>query len=805
MNSLALADELELWGIEQDCLLFQDGSLGFALKIKPTDISCISDETINSITQGVAQFLNGLPPEIDLQFVQDIKGGNASVLDVHESLIQESSTEAAQALTRARIEKLRTLDGEGFIPKHELLLLVRKPLTRSLVDAPKLLSKPANFPKIADARMVREVELLEQLRENVSQSIASLGLEVRRIETNRVLELIYEQWNPDRPVSLGTYDPEDIRSSLLFSDVGVYERGFSIGEVHHRLISLKTLPDRTVAGMASALRDLPFNSRLFLTVHVPNQTKELEKLQTQRRLAFSMARGKRSGVSDIESEAKLQDLETLLEQMIAQGENVFRVSLNILLRSNNLGELEEKVAQTLMCIRSLSGAEGMEESIAAFDIFSECAIPNTRSKERAKAVKTSNLADLLPLYGPWEGMSKPSILLRSRMGSLLGFDPFDPGLTNFNQLISGSSGSGKSFLTNLLLLQTLKEAPKIYFVDIGGSYKKLCENLDGQYVLLGIGAGLCLNPFDLGPGESAPSSQKIKFFVSLIELMTKEDHEARIPKLHRAEIEEAIQRVYEKSRTPRLSDLQDLLLAHPDVEVKRYGRILSPWCGNTPFGQFLDRETNIELNRPIVAFDLKGMESFPDLQAVCLFMITDFVWREIQRDRGKMKFLVFDECWKLLKNDSGLVFIEEVFRTFRKYYASAIAISQDLDDFAKSKIAGAILPNCSIKWLLLQQQVDGKRLEEVLNLNPNEISLVKSLRQDKGRYSEAFLLAQANRTVAVIESTPLEYWIATTDPKDLAALDEHTSSHPSLSHVDRLKKLAELFPRGVAASEKESS
>jgi conjugal transfer ATP-binding protein TraC len=375
-------------------------------------------------------------------------------------------------------------------------------------------------------------------------------------------------------------------------------------------------------------------------------------------------------------------------------------------------------------------------------------------------------------------------------------------MTNANQLISGGSGSGKSFMTTLLLCQMLKENPKVYFVDIGGSYKKLCENLSGQYLPLGVGVGLSFNPFDLAEGETQPSPQKIKFLVGLIELMTKDDEAARLPKLERAEIEDAIARVYDQNRKPRLSHLKELLAAHSDVEIRKYGRILAPWCGETPFGQFVDRDTNIALNRPIVAFDLKGMESYPDLQAVCLYIITDFVWREVQRDRQTMKFLVFDECWKLLKNDAGLVFIEEVFRTFRKYFASAIAISQDIDDFAKSKIAGAILPNCAVKWVLMQQQSDPVRIKEALDLNDNELSLVKSLRQEKGVYSEAFLIAQKDRIVTVIESTPLEYWIATTDPKDLAKIEEAVKTNPASDPVSVLKTLAEKYPRGVAAAEK---
>ena len=168
-----------------------------------------------------------------------------------------------------------------------------------------------------------------------------------------------------------------------------------------------------------------------------------------------------------------------------------------------------------------------------------------------------------------------------------------------------------------------------------------------------------------------------------------------------------------------------------------------------------------------------------------------------------MKFLVFDECWKLLKDEAGLGFMEEVFRTFRKYYASAIAISQDLNDFLSSKISSALLPNCSVKWVLMQNQSDFTKMKEALGLNDNEVALIGSLRQEKGQYSEAFLaLGQEHRTVAVIESTPLELWIATTDPRDLSTLDTTRKENPELSQLEVLTLLSKKYPNGVSAYER---
>lgn len=801
--SQALADYLQIWGFEQDFIIFSDGSLGFGLDCIPIDISCFSDERIGSLSERVGLFLNSLPDKTDIQFVQDIEPGNSTVIENHLRLSDQSKNEIAKTLCLTRTEKLKIEDRNGGLPKHNLKVFVRRPLSQNLVEKPRLFSREKSFESISEERLSRELKFTQRLRDNVIQGLSSLDVKSRSLKPDEVASILYLQWNPLRNVEFKSYNPEELRQSLLFSDVGISLSGFVIGTTHFRVLSLKTLPDQTFSCMASIMRGLPFNSRLFVTVHSPNQMKEIESLQTQRRIAFSMAVGKKTGVSDIESTAKLQDLESLLEQMIAQGQKVFHASVSVLLKSESEEELEILVDTALAKFREMGGSDAMTETLAAFDIFSQLALPNTRLKERVKKVKTLNLCDLIPLYGPWPGHSKPSILLKNRHGSLLSFNPFDPDLSNANQLVSGASGSGKSAMTNILLMQMLKENPKVFFVDIGGSYKKLSENLNGQYVELGVNDNLSVNPFDLIPGENAPSSQKVKFLLGLVELMTKEEGSERLPKLARAEIEEAIQETYRKSKTPRLSDLKLILENHPDTEIRTYGKILSPWCGNTPYGKFIDRKTTIELHNDIIAFDLKGLENYPDLQGICLYIITDLVWREVQRDRSTMKFLVFDECWKLLKDEAGLGFMEEVFRTFRKYNASAIAISQDLNDFLSSKISAALLPNCSVKWVLMQSQSDFTKMREALGLNDNEVSLIQSLHQEKGKYSEAFLIAGSERrVVAVIEPTPLELWIATTDPRDLTLIEKNRNEYPHLSQLDVLKMLSEKYPAGVVAYEK---
>lgn len=795
-----LSDCLQIWGLQDHFVIFADASIGFCLKLKPIEIGSWDDDRSNDFSTRIKRFLNSLPPELSIQFFQRIIPGNEQRLEQFGDLVKSAQNEFAKEISLEKLEKFKNLDRNGELPVHEIYLFIRKNFSKNLVDKPKLFAKNNQFELIAEDRLKTEVVTMQRLQENLTQELTHLNLKPEVLNPDQIVNLIYQQWNPDRPVAIQSFDPDDIRSSVLFSDVGCDVPGFVIGQIYHRVISLKILPDQTYSSMVSILKNLPFKSQTCLSIYVPDQLKEIESLKTQRRVAYSMVVGKKNGVSDLESEAKFQDLETLLEQMVAQGEKVFHASLQVILSSSSPEELEDQVSQTLMLFREMGGAEAMAETLAAFDIFSQISIPNAKTKERVLKIKTSNLCDLVPLYGPWEGHQFPRVLLRNRSGGLLTFDVFDGSLANSNQLICGGSGSGKSLMTNLLLLSMLKDQAKLWFVDIGGSYKKLCENLGGQYLNLGIEQGISINPFELKTGEKLPSAHKIKFLLGLVEILVRENDKHQLPKIIRAELEQCISQVYKTADKPRLSDLKDILEKHADSDVRKLSRTLALWCGNSPYGQFLDKPTTVALDKDMICFDSKGLESFPDLQEVCLYLITDLIWRDIQTDRSRPKFVVFDKCWKLLKdrNEAAIEFIEEIVRTIRKYYGSMICLTQSLSDYLDSKIAGALLNNSAIKWILMQNQSDLSQMKTVLGLNDNEIEHIRSLQQKKGYFSEVYLIAGTNdRGVVLIEPTPIELWLATTDARDIAKIEEAQKYDPQKNVRDILKDLSQQYPHGV--------
>ena len=148
----------------------------------------------------------------------------------------------------------------------------------------------------------------------------------------------------------------------------------------------------------------------------------------------------------------------------------------------------------------------------------------------------------MPLFSYWEGNKKPVCLMPNRDSALIAIDPFDHTLPNWNGIVIGSSGAGKSFTLSQLVLMFYGQTPrpKIVWLDNGASSKNVVDILDGQFVELNLDSQICLNPFDGNFNGTAPSPSKIKLLLAVLETIRKEDTDSGLPKLEKALLEEAI-------------------------------------------------------------------------------------------------------------------------------------------------------------------------------------------------------------------------------------------------------------------------
>jgi len=110
---------------------------------------------------------------------------------------------------------------------------------------------------------------------------------------------------------------------------------------------------------------------------------------------------------------------------------------------------------------------------------------------------SGEIAAKLPIQGEWKGGPKSGVLLIGRRGQLLNWNPYHRigGGGNFNICMMAPSGSGKSFFLQALAADMLKQDVQIFVMDIGSSFKTLCQAAGGELIGFDSRTKISLNPF----------------------------------------------------------------------------------------------------------------------------------------------------------------------------------------------------------------------------------------------------------------------------------------------------------------------
>ena len=121
-----LVDKLHVWGFEDGKLIFKDFSLASIFQIESKDISCKTDEFLNSFKSQECHFLNSLHEGLSVQFVQMTTGGVDSIIESHQSQLVEDADEITKELLSERVKKLRLQDQKNEIISVKRLLVIRR-------------------------------------------------------------------------------------------------------------------------------------------------------------------------------------------------------------------------------------------------------------------------------------------------------------------------------------------------------------------------------------------------------------------------------------------------------------------------------------------------------------------------------------------------------------------------------------------------------------------------------------------------------------------------------------------------------
>ena len=414
----------------------------------------------------------------------------------------------------------------------------------------------------------------------------------------------------------------------------------------------------------------------------------------------------------------------------------------------------------------------------------------------------NEVCQFLPLEADWRG-NYPHLMFTSRRGQECGIDIFKSDYSK-NGFIVAQAGAGKSVLANYITFNEYSRKGRVFIIDIGESYKKLCEEVEGEYISVDLNNPISFNPFyELQENFNkslVSNSQELKdevleqteFLVNFVYMIGQNLNVGRALEEERyikGTLLDVVERLLTKdASTGKILEIQDihesLLNDYTDSRLTDFAIHLKPWVKGGAYYKFVSGKREINLNNPMVVLDLSSVEQRFDIRDALIYImvsnIASFIYSNEDFSFGTQ--VIIDEAHKFLgKNASMDAFFDQAYRRFRKHNASIIVVTQSFEDIYNMKTGGlsvagqAIMANSPWKFFLNQNETAINAITQsgLFSLTDIDLELLKSTKSSKGNYSEIFLINPNNeKSVVRLLIDRYFYYLTSSDPNDKQKIKE---------------------------------
>jgi conjugation system TraG family ATPase len=383
-------------------------------------------------------------------------------------------------------------------------------------------------------------------------------------------------------------------------------------------------------------------------------------------------------------------------------------------------------------------------------------------------------------------------------------EPMAKGIcTNRNKFILGPSGSGKSFFTNHMVRSYYEQGTHVVLVDVGHSYKGLCDLVGGYYFTYDEKNPIKFNPFYIAEGDLLDTEKKESIKTLLLALWKKDNE--NFNRVEYVALSNALQLYYEhldknKNLFPCFNTFYEFLqtefvqilindnVKDKDFDVSNFLYVLRPYYKNGEFDYLLNATMNLDLlQQRFIVFELDNIKDHPILFPVVTIIIMEVFISKMRKLKGIRKMILIEEAWKAIAKEGMAEYIKYLFKTVRKFFGEAIVVTQEVEDIISSPVVKqAIINNSDCKILLDQSKYQNKfdQIQELLGLTEKEKALVLSINKSNDpskKYKEVFvslggMLSKVYRTEVSTE----EYLAYTTEESEKIKVHEYSKKYGSM-------------------------
>ncbi len=651
------------------------------------------------------------------------------------------------------------------------------------------------------------------------------------LEIKRALNPLLPDDLPLKPNKITDLEYRSAREQLAcISLLGETETYMNIDGVLWSMVTLKISPDSTFPGVIRELQTAGFPMAISTQVVIPDQSKVLDRYKRMYKKMVNAQKDHRGNQRiDVAAQVAAQELLDIQAKILASSTKTARLSMTIAVRTSAPAitdadyalaqrELAMRRQMVLHIIGRMNGAKAHCETLAQRRLFISSMPGMADTDKRDIDLLTAHVADLLPVELPWSGTEKsPLMIFDTPYRQCFPFSPFDPNIENANMLVAATSGTGKSVLIGKMLLTAARQGVKVSILERGDSYYYPVKYMGGEMITMSLDSAFTINPFDLEPGQLAPSNDQLSFLTQLVHFMigdTGSTDSDLLESTIRLCLKDVYKRRYRsaKDQYPLLSDMQLSLQYYNGSEASKKeahmaAEKLLSWVGDGMYAKLFDRHTTVNMQTAWLYFNIEQLKDDPKLDAAMSLVIAYTTTRRAHGDGTDRSTVVLDECWQLLEDKTLAPVVVQLFRTARKRNACVWAISQAVEDFTgtpdnPNKYGGAILATTAIR-MIGRQKGNFDVLRLFLHFNDTILNKVKMLGMtEKGKMSEFILSVgeKAEWTLSVyVKLSAMMYWLTTTFPRERYYREWWLLTHPTLNLRDAIRLLAEKYPHGISA------
>lgn len=696
---------------------------------------------------------------------------------------------------------------------------------------------------LADANKMTEraynghAKIFGQFCTEIEQALATYGFQPEVLTGQGYINLHYGLMNPvrsfeieppkyraDVPILDALENPDivetrdNLAATATFAHVETEPNGWTIHDrgvpYYIRPVSVMGKPIRSSPGMLQvAMAGIESESLITMNWSIPRPVVVTSRLAIRGRM---IAAKESMRVGDKETrERQRSDLDAVRNKVSSENasnrEQFFDLSVHI----NLMGFNKEIIDDQAMSLERRLWRIGHKEVLRG-DAVVRNSMPFNFRQTSMKLLKrsiphlTESVSHMAPMFVEYQGVPDPAILMNNRAGQPIFLDLWGNSVNTAHSLICGTTGSGKSFtFNNLLMALRVKYRPKVWIIDKGDSYESLCLVLNGNYVRLTTERfvepvsgrtidPICINPFALKRDENnrnvKPELDEI-FFVARMLIMMMEagdgsgSTKSNLTKVTSSLLYQALEEFYRdwvETRPldePRFRDFIPHLIKTNFHEQK--GEVLAQnltlYYGTGPFAAIFDGYLDVDWENDFTVLETQRMSKSPALGIVTLALFRQIdLYCKFKLDRSRKKVVAVDEAWATLSDPNAAKALSSFYRELRRYGAGCLLISQTVKDFVnliKAETSGGgdsqdgILENTSHYFFLACSESDYRVAKEELAFTDEEIDLWRSLASLPPMYSEVFYRMRTSQSlyysgVFRLFSAPMTLWIASSHPDD---------------------------------------